>query len=361
MTTWASWVYDTDIQTLVQNSVMPGIADTIGDMSPTMKLFMNNGNTDAVKRNTPTAKKGFIYGGAKIEKLVRIAELTARGTHKGHETVNLAPNRTKDLCKQGFARYYSAISVSKDEASAVRGTKARVNLIQNKTDEAHAAIMQMIATGIFNYDALLVPGNEQFHGLNGLGQLCGRRVGDTNYGGEAREWMEITSDATDTWWDCGYMDYDQHTVANQLDSTNDSYLPKIFGELVDGCSVGSYRPTVLITTKAIWNNYQTVVRNLQQINEPVTGDLGFQFLKFQGIPVVWDDSCPQYHVYAINMKPAFGNEPTIGIHGREGEWFTQAGWVRSADQLVDSNIISVDLNMWCDNPRLHGALVRVEE
>jgi len=227
--------------------------------------------------------------------------------------------------------------------------------------DAHATIADMIATGVFNYDSLMVAGNEQFHGINGLGQLCGRRAGGSVYGGETRAWMNVTSTAADTWWDCGYLDSTQHTLANQLDSTSTSYLPKLFGNLVNGCTVGTYRPTVIVTTEAIFNTYETIVRALQQIPQSVEGDLGFQFLKFRGIPVIHDPYCPAEHVYGLNLKPAFGSNPTLGIKGRKDHWYTMAGWVRPANQLVDVNTLTVDLNMWCDNPRLHGALVRVEE
>lgn len=355
------WLYSSDLQTVVRNKIIKGLVDTIGDSSPTMALLMNDGNTAVSGKSTPAAKSGFFEGGKKIERVVRIARIDARGSHRDYQPVKIQPTRTKTAVLQDFGRYYGSVDISMGEAIEARGPEAKLNLMSTKYEEVWADVKELIAEGIFNYDAMMLSTSDHFSGMNGLGQLCGRRAGGTNYGGINREWMGLESDATHTFWN-SYRDSVSHPAADLLDRTDTTdYIVYILQNLVDGCTIGGgkYRPTNLITNKSIFNTYKEVLRGKQEIQQAKVGSLGFEYLYYEGIPIIWDSYCPDYHIYALNMKPAFRGKPPLGIIGRKGYWFQETGWKEGQDTLERVKQVTVDLNMWCDNPRLVGAALRV--
>ena len=356
-----SWMYSTELETVVRNKIIPGISDAISNVSTTMKLLMNEGHIDAIPRNTPTAKAGFFGGGEYIEKIVRIAELEAVFSHRDYKPVPINPNRTKTAIKQGFGTYGATISTTRKEAASARSPEAKIKLLKDKHNEGYAILKEVIAQGIFNYDAMMVAGSLHEDGMNGLGQLAGRRYGGVNYGGINRSWMNLESDATHTFWN-SYLDSVVHPAADLLDPTDTTdYIVYVIQNLVNGCTVGPYRPTNIVMPLALFSVYKEVLRRKQMITDSQTGNLGFEYLKYEGIPVTWDSYCPDYHIYALNLKPALGGNAPLGIMGRKDFWFDMTPWKQGIDTLERVRQIMVDINMWCDNPRLIGAAIRVGE
>ena len=68
-----SWLYSDAIRDLVNNNILPGIADQVSDINTLMKLLMNDGSTKPIRGNTPRTKAGFLVGGDKIERPIDMA------------------------------------------------------------------------------------------------------------------------------------------------------------------------------------------------------------------------------------------------------------------------------------------------
>ena len=359
-----TFLYNSEYEALAQNTIVPKIADNIGDVSPLMGKLVGDGNANAGHAK-PNAKLQFT-GGAKVEKVVRVAHLTARGSQSGHGVVNVNPNRTHNNAVQSFARYYATISITREEASAVRGPEAKVNLMETKVSEAIASIKDLIANGIFNADDIDLTGDE-LYGMNGLGQLCGKRgtlistgaAGNT--GGGDRSWMGIDSTAN-TYWDTASWDSSinttQYLAADLLDSTSASYIQDIIRSQVRAATVGNVRPDLIVTTKTVYNYLEQSMLVNQRFVDSSKGNLGFEQLAFEGIPVIWDAFCPEYHAYFLRTAPVNGQQ-SLGIMGRKGFWFDMTPWKQATNSLVAVRQIACDLNLYCDNPRYTSSLLRI--
>ncbi len=350
------------LDTIAQNKVLPGLADNVGDVSPLMKVLVGDGST-MLSGNKPVAKMDFV-GGPKIERVIQMDTVSARGSFSGHDILNTNPNRTRNNVEQGMKNYYTSVSVTREEAAAARGDEAKINLMENKTKEAVAALKLMMAEGIYNADDIdIIVGSDQEKGFNGVGQLAGKAgtlistaaAGTT--GGIDRLWMGVDS-TLNTYWD-SQLDSDAHLIANLLNQNHDSYIQKILRDVIRNCSIAGTKPTHIFTTKTIYDFLMDSLIAIQRQTNPEKGSGGFETLNWEGIPVMWDDFCPANHAYVLNLSTDIEGKQSLGLTGRRGFWFDSTPWKQGVDQAVMVKQFMVTGNMYSDNPRLQGALTSI--
>jgi hypothetical protein len=79
-----------------------------------------------------------------------------------------------------------------------------------------------------------------------------------------------------------------------------------FRELFVECIRGNEVPTVCIVTQSMWINLHRSLTSTIQYNLPTpntqSGDLGFQHIYFQGVPVMFGSNVPANTGYMLNLK-----------------------------------------------------------
>lgn len=332
--------FATQIEVFTLNHILPKYADNIGNASRTLALFTSSGRTDANGKSVPMTKDELITGGRNIQRGIRSTRSTARGSYTGWDTLDVDPNRQFDAAEQPFREYYASIMIDFTTELGNRGKEGVVNYLDSLYAASFSDVNDMIATGIFNSAATRI--GLQAKGINGLREFCS----------SGRTWMGINS-ITETYWDAMY-DTTGHTIANLSDPTHADYIQKTMREMFRNCSVMGKTPTHIVTTKSIYDIYLESMLSQQRFAGSREGSLGFEVLKFEGAEVFWDDYCPAYHMFFLNMSGT-GNDRIMGLKGRRGAWFELTPWKTPANQIGKVRQLIVHLNLYGDNPRLVGS------
>ncbi len=356
-----SWLYSDGIRDLVNNNILPGIADQVSEANVLMKLLMNNGSTKPIKGNTPSTKAGFLVGGDKIERPIDIAALTAKGWYRGYSPLKSTQNRTTDTATQEFVGCYATIMISFDEEDKAQGDAARINLVKYKIGKAYQAVKMQIGPALYYGDSQLT-GDEAF-GPHGIGQLLGTQISGSVSGGINRTWMGIdSSEAGKEFWDANMID-ESSADADLLDPTSTDYIYRILDRLEMSSRHNGQRLSHILTTPYLWGVYEEALRQKQVINSAKEADLGFQMLFFRGIPVIAeeDSSIPDYSIYGLNLHDIDGDGPGIKVYGQKGRFFKLEPWRRLEGQPAHVADLFVRLAIYSDSPRYHGSAQGVGE
>ena len=103
--------------------------------------------------------------------------------------------------------------------------------------------------------------------------------------------------ATYTWWQNQTAAITTNFSTNGLNAFRGLFVQTIRGNEV---------PTVCIVTQAMWQNLHHALTATIQYNLPtpntMSGDLGFQHIYFQGIPVMFGSNVPANTGYMLNLK-----------------------------------------------------------
>jgi hypothetical protein len=153
--------------------------------------------------------------------------------------------------------------------------------------------------------------------------------------------------------------------------------------MFDLCEVGNDRPTMILTTPAVWSKYealnQTYINanydSARKVGDGLNGELGYAFLAYRGVPVYKDDKCTAQKMFFVNEKHigfyrlkstdsqyknmAVGSNKDIeGVYSDPSGivGFDFSGFQRPIDQygLVGHFILMGDLVSF--NPNRHGVI-----
>ena len=354
---FSDYLYSDELNDYVRNSVQPGLSDIIGDSSTMMKLLLNQGRTDALDQHKATA--GMMWAaGPKVEKTIRIDLLDSVGWHQDYQVFDPSPNRVTTSAQMRWARARAHIVWTKDDDLAVRAggtgelkTVICLNRLRDKYNEAYAALADMMGDALYGYvDTVPEP--------YGLGLLAGRYVAGS-YGGIDRSWMGIDSTNLAAW--DSYRDAVEHPAADLVDPASTSYLPTVIDDLIYSTSFGGFGLSNIVMNQAEYRVFENILRDKRVIGDAQVGDLGYEYIKHKGKTIAWDSKMPDHHCYGLNLAAVFGGKPCLYIVGREGGWYDETEWQGSQNTLELVKHITVNYNLWCDNPRFQGAITRLGE
>ena len=325
-----------DINAFVNEAWLPGVVDQIGEMSALVKILMqSNGltNMDATKPGLST----MITGGDKIKKSVRHTRTASRGSVSGYDVLAVDPNRKFEHVSFDWRTYYDTLPQSLDEMLATRGMEVVNNWMDAHLSVMVADLMDLISTGVYNSAAARV--GLQIKGLNGLRELTDSAT---------RLWGNINS--TDyAWWAPGFVDANNHTIAEVTDPTSGEYVLDLIVDLINGCTHAGKRPTHIMVTEDMFDIIEQTMR-LQKIYQGTnTADIGYEYIKYRGIQIVPEDGdyMPAGFMFAFNSN-------RLKLTGREGAWFKLTNWREPSNQLARVRFLVAQCCLYCDEPRTTG-------
>jgi hypothetical protein len=94
--------------------------------------------------------------------------------------------------------------------------------------------------------------------------------------------------STNSWWN------------PQLDTTSTTTSLSVLQTVWNNCTIGSWSPTVVSTTRSLFNAYYGLLQPQQRFQDTETAGGGFQSLLFNGIPVVPDSHSTSSFWYFLN-------------------------------------------------------------
>ncbi|MBB6731890.1 phage major capsid protein [Cohnella zeiphila] len=257
---YASWV----------NEIPKQMYDNISRRSPTMKMLMKN-------------KKSWDQGGDTIQPAIEYAYASNAGSYRGYDTLNIEPQQTVTDAEFRRKQLYASIVYNGYEVASSRGKNAIFSMAEIAMNGAETALFNLMATQIFA-DGTGNGGKD----ILGLPAAVDDGTNVAIYGGIDR--------TTNTFWKAQYDD--------SIGSITNDILTQYYVAASRGGLQNS--PDFMVAGFTAWQAVNKVVSGRYETHSTVNdagkmfGNLGFPFINFMGVPVVYDEYCPTGDLYMLN-------------------------------------------------------------
>ncbi len=250
--------YD-QVSAITQKKFIPKLYDNVFDVSPLLQRLK---------------KKSYEKqdGGTEIVVPLGYAMTTASDWYTGAETLDTTDNDVMTAAVYQWKQIYANISINRLDELKNSGDSQILNFVKQKTQIAEKTIQDKFGTGI--YSAGTNP--KSILGLQ-MFVATSQTVGGI-------------SQSTYSWWQA------------QLDSSTTTLSIAAMQSRHNAASLNNEQPTVVATTKSIYNSYYGLLQPQQRFTDSETAKGGFSSLMFNGIPVVSDSYCPSGDMYFLNEK-----------------------------------------------------------
>jgi hypothetical protein len=297
--------YD-QISGITQKKFIPKLYDNIFDSNPLLQR----------------AKKKFyekIDGGERIVVPLNYAQVTSSGWYSGSETLQTTDNEIITAAEYTWKQLYANISINRIDELKNSGDSQIISLVKNKTKTAEKTMEDKLGTGLYS-------AGSDSKSIVGLRDIVAT---DQTVGG--------ISQSSYSWWQA------------QVDSSTTTLTIGAMQAVDNDCTVNNDMPTVIMTTRTLYNSYYALLQPQQRFMDSETAKGGFSSLMFNGKPVIADSYCPSSHMFFLNE-----NYLHLFVHKDEDMRF------EPFQKPVNQNV-KVAKIFWAgafgsSNNRLHGAL-----
>jgi len=234
------------------------------------KLYDNIFNSNPLLQRLRKRSYELVDGGTSILVPLNYATPTASGWYFGADTLNVNDNDQITAAEYSWKALYTNISILRTDELKNAGDEQMVSLVKSKVKIAEKNMEDQLGTGIFS-------NNTNAKSIVGL-----------------QYWMSTSntiggiSQSSYSWWQ------------PQLDSTTTTTSLSALQVVWNSCTIGSWSPTVAITTRSIFNYYYALLQPQQRFQDTDSARGGFQSLLFNGLPVLPDSHCPSSNFFFIN-------------------------------------------------------------
>lgn len=296
------------VSAVTRRFFLPTLYDNIFNAHPLMKRAKEKG----------WYKK--VSGGEDVNIPLEYAIMSASGSYTGAETLDTSDSDTFTAAKLDWKQYYANVLISRRDELKNKGTAQVVNFVKGKMKNAEKTLRRRLGstTGIYSDGGT----SSEIVGLQAWVNA------DETVGG--------ISQANNSWWQAKE---DTSTTTLTLSAMQTRY---------NAASEGDEKPSVITTTKSIYNTYWGLLQPQQRFQDEETAKAGFTSLMFNGAPVISDTNCPSGDMYFLNE-----NHLHLIVH--EDEDFRMSDFVKPANQNVRVAQIFWMGVLASSNNRYHGA------
>lgn len=248
--------YD-QISAITQKKFIPKLYDNIFDSNPLMQ-----------RAKDKSYEK--VDGGTSIMVPLNYATPTAGGWYSGADTLVTTDNDQITSAEYTWKQIYKNITILRSDELKNSGDSQILSLVKNKVKIAEKSMMDDFGTGLFSNatDAKSIVGLRQI--VNTSKTIGG--ISQTDF----------------TWW------------AGQVDSSTTTTTMSALQTQWNKVVIGDDKPTVAVTTRAVYNFYYELLQPQQRFMDSKTAAGGFENLMFNGIPVIPDSHCPTSYFFILN-------------------------------------------------------------
>lgn len=267
-------------------------------------------------------KKGKTYetydGGDPIMQPVMYATTTASGSYAGSDTLSTTANDQISAAEFSMKQYYANITITRQDELKNSGKAQMIDFVKSKVQIAEKTLNDNLGTGLYNAGTTAKD-------LTGL-RLALAGTGSTYAG---------ISKTTYSWW------------RGQTDATTTAVTIAAIEALYGQCTVGNDKPSVILTTQAIFDDYHGLVQPQERFVDEETASAGFTNLAFRSVPVIVDNHCPTYYMFLLN-------ESYIRLLAHKDENFRFEPFTKPINQNVACAKIYWAGELVVSNPRMSG-------
>lgn len=342
-------VFDANMKAMTESHLLPKVIDTVNGANVVTLRFLSKMQS---------------WRGETLDKTIKISSAGNGGSFSGMDKFNTNATDTHVRAYFDPRGYEQPVVIPGIEADVNAVSNRSVDLVANAIEEAANEAADSIGTMLYG----LGTGNDS---KDFLGFAAG--IDD---GGEVATYGGLSRSTYSTW------------AANETDVGGALTLDAM-GTMYDSCKAGSDKPTLILTTEAIWSDYESLAQPYIGINQDgyrqvtkdgmnrnaLAGELGFDALTFRGTPVVADEKATSGCMWFINEKYyAFYGLPTSragysqikmpgntveGVYSNESArslGFAWSGFLTPVDQYAEIGHIILLGNFVTFFPKRHGVL-----
>lgn len=298
--------YD-QISAITQKKFIPKLYDNVFDSNPLLQR----------------AKKKFyekIDGGERIIVPLNYAMTTSSDWYTGEETLQTSDNDNMTAAEYTWKQLYANISIRRIDELKNSGDSQILSLVKNKVKIAEKTMEDKLSTGLYSSGT----DSKSIVGLRLIAASITSTVGGI-------------SQSSYSWWQ------------PQLDSTSTTLTIAAMQSRDNACTVNNDAPTVIATTRSLYNSYYALLQPQQRFQDSETAKGGFSSLMFNGKPVIADSYAPANHMFFLNE-----NYLHLFVHKDEDMRFEP--FAKPINQNVKVAKIYWAGAFASSNNRLHGAL-----
>jgi hypothetical protein len=264
-----------------------------------------------------------INGGTKIVEPLIYGQNTTVASYSGYDTISLAAQSGITAAEYEWRQYAASIAISGIEEAKNNGEQEIINLLEAKIMQAEESMREGFNT-MFFADGTGNSGKD----WNGLGNIVesGNSVGGIN-----------SATAGNEYW------------RSYEDNNNDPLTLAQMATAYNTVSVGNDHPDMILTTRVLFEKYESLLQPQLRYTDTKTADAGFQNLLFKAAPVVYDTAAPAGTMFFINSK-------YLSLVGHSGKWFQQTEFVRPENLDARYALIMCYGNLTCRNRKKQGKL-----
>ena len=264
-----------------------------------------------------------INGGTKIVEPLIYGQNTTVASYSGYDTISLAAQSGITAAEYEWKQYAASIAISGIEEAKNNGEQEIINLLEAKIMQAEESMREGFNT-MFFADGTGNSGKD----WNGLGNIVesGNSVGGIN-----------SATAGNEYW------------RSYEDNNNDPLTLAQMATAYNTVSVGNDHPDMILTTRVLFEKYESLLQPQLRYTDTKTADAGFQNLLFKAAPVVYDTAAPAGVMFFINSK-------YLSLVGHSGKWFQQTEFVRPENLDARYALIMCYGNLTCRNRKKQGKL-----
>ncbi|MEM3145979.1 MAG: phage major capsid protein [Candidatus Nitrosotenuis sp.] len=279
-------------------------------------------------------KKGFIReedGGTSIVEPLLVGKNTTVRSYSGYDVLDVTPQAGVTAAEFAWKQIAGSVTISGEEEFKNSGSATRVlSLLETKIKQLEISMTLEINRQLFG-DGTGNGGKD----ITGLALAVEDGTAWSVYGG-------IDSNAY-TYWRNQWIGSVGSFAANGVDRMR---------TLFNSASRGTEKPTLIITTQAIFEAYEKSLSPALRFSDPETADAGFMNLLFRGVPVVFDDDAPAGELRMLNSEYL---RLVIG----KGRNFSVTPFVRPENQDAKVSQILFYGNLTCNNRARQGVLTGI--
>ena len=264
-----------------------------------------------------------LNGGTKIVEPLIYGQNSTVASYSGYDSIALTAQTGITAAEYDWKQYAASIAISGIEEAKNNGEQEIINLLEAKIMQAEESMREGFNT-MFFADGTGNSGKD----WNGLGNLIeyGNTVGGINSATAGNEYWRSYEENT-----AGAL-----TLAQMATAYN-------------SVSVGNDRPDLVLTTRTLFEKYESLLQPQLRYTDTKTADAGFQNLLFKAAPVVYDTAAPAGNMFFINSK-------YLTLVGHSGKWFQQTQFVRPENLDARYALIMCYGNLTCRNRKKQGKL-----
>ena len=344
-------VFDEFVTSVTREEIIPKVADTILNSNIITLRVMSNPKE---------------WSGKVLQVPFKYQKSASGGSFQGYDVFSTTRVNTRNFMSFYVKGVYQSVVLSNME-KGVNNTKAGVlSLVETEMNSSMQDMMDTLGTQVYGDGT----GNSS-KDLTGLGAAVDDGTSVSTYGGLSRSTYTTLA-------------------ANKTTTVGNLTLSRM-ATMYDSCTVGSDKPTIIVTTKTVWSYYEQLLQPTVRANYDANGfaqvtkkgvvrergalqgDVGFDALWFRGTPIVKDEKCTSGYMYFLNEnylefyslphpdaeKAAMGGNQPEGFYTKDSPEMpviSWTGWKRPVNQdaVIGQLIIYGDLIN--RNPRRSGVL-----